>query len=97
MDALPITNSLLERLNAEEPLVVAELRPPRADLSPSASMEAWLGMSASVGRLLRRVPILLTDAAVGSNEEENLQHIINSLDSDISRELICPFLTTKHP
>ena len=97
MEATSHTSVLLERLKADKPLVIAELRPPRADLSSGASMDAWLGMSATVGRLLRKeVPILLTDAAVGSNEEENLQHIINNLDVDAGRGLVCPFLTTKH-
>ena len=78
-------------------MVSVELRPPRADLTHGASIDAWMGLHSSVQRLLaRQTPVLLTDGAVGTNEEENLHHLVTNLDEDAQRGLVCPFLTTKH-
>jgi hypothetical protein len=40
--------------------------------------------------------VFLTDSAVGAPEEHNLRHLVINLGSDVSREHIIPFLTTKH-
>jgi hypothetical protein len=56
-----------------------------------------MGLNSSVRRLLASgTPMLLTDGAVGTAEEENLHHLVTNLDEDAPRELVCPFLTTKH-
>jgi len=78
-------------------MIAVELRPPRSDLGGEASRDAWMGLNSNVRRLLARgTPMLLTDGAVGTAEEENLHHLITNLDEDAARELVCPFLTTKH-
>ena len=89
--------TFLERLSAPQPLIAVEMRPPRADLSPGASMDAWLAMGRAVRRLAREdTALFFTDNAVGSNEEENLHHLITNLEDEVARMRICPFLTTKH-
>ena len=56
-----------------------------------------MGLHSSVRRLLARgTPMLLTDGAVGTREEENLHHLVTNLPEDAPRGLVCPFLTTKH-
>ena len=88
---------LLERVRDSEPLLAVELRPPRAALEGGLSMDAWMAMHRAVRRLLREdTSLFLTDNAVGAREEENLHHLGANLDEDVPRELICPFLTTKH-
>ena len=78
-------------------MIAVELRPPRTDLGDDASRDAWMGLHSSVRRLLAKgTPMLLTDGAVGTAEEENLHHLVTNLDDDAPRELVCPFLTTKH-
>lgn len=88
---------LLDRLNASDPLVTVELRPPRVDLQSADSMDEWLSLNGTVQGLLSRDTVLfLTDGAVGTNEEENLHHLVTNLSDDVSRQRVCPFLTTKH-
>jgi len=89
--------TFLERLTLPEPLITVEMRPPRADLSPEATMDAWLAMGRAVRGLAREdTALFFTDNAVGSNEEENLHHLITNLEDELARLRICPFLTTKH-
>jgi hypothetical protein len=40
--------------------------------------------------------VFLTDSAVGAREEHNLRHLVNNLGSDVPRDHVVPFLTTKH-
>ncbi len=88
---------LLDRLNSADPLVTVELRPPRMEQQSSKTMDEWLGLNATVQGLLSRDTVLfLTDGAVGTNEEENLHHLVTNLADDVSRQRVCPFLTTKH-
>jgi len=78
-------------------MVSVELRPPRVDQAREDSMDAWFTMHAAVASLVQRgVPLFLTDGAVGAHEEENLHHLVTNLDDDLQRDLIGPFLTTKH-
>ncbi len=89
--------ALLDRLRSATPLVGVELRPPRLGQEDAESMSSWIEMYGSVRRLAQRDTVLfLTDSAVGSREEENLQHLVANLEDDVPRERICPFLTTKH-
>ena len=91
------SRAFLSRLRDPEPLVSVELRPPRADQGQEASMDSWFGMHSAVRRLLARDNVLfITDGAVGTREEENLHHLVTNLEGEVSRERICPFLTTKH-
>jgi hypothetical protein len=40
--------------------------------------------------------VCLTDSAVGSQEEDNLRHLVTNLGDDVDRSRIVPFLTSKH-
>jgi 5,10-methylenetetrahydrofolate reductase len=90
--------TLLESLRAERRVIAAELRPPRAELQASASMDAWIDTYHSVRSLTRGGTfVFLTDSAVGSREEDNLRHLVINLGTDVPRSSIIPFLTCKHP
>lgn len=39
---------------------------------------------------------MVTDSAVGAQEENNLRHLVNNLGPDVPRPRVVPFLTTKH-
>lgn len=87
----------LDRLRDEAPLVAVELRPPRARIARSASLDVWIDMHHAMGRLSRRDTIVfLTDSAVGEPEEENLRHLSANLPETVGRRCIVPFLTCKH-
>lgn len=90
--------NLLDRLRDPRPLVGAELRPPRSDLSRSDSMDTWIDMYHSIRKLLRTdTVVFLTDNAVGQSEEENLQHLTTNLAGEVDPAKVVPFLTCKHP
>jgi len=60
-------------------------------------MDAWIDTYHAVRGLTRRgVPVFLTDSAVGLQEEDNLRHLVANLGSDVPRERVVPFLTSKH-
>lgn len=85
-------------LEDEAPTVAAELRPPRAELSPTAGMEAWIDTYHAVRGLTREgTYTFLTDGAVGTREEDNLRHLVANLGDDAPRDHVVPFLTAKHP
>src|SRR3982751_4241726 len=89
---------LLTALRSGDPVLAAELRPPRAELAASEGMDAWIDTYHAVKRLTRQgTYVFLTDNAVGAQEEDNLRHLITNLGNDVPRERIVPFLTTKHP
>jgi hypothetical protein len=89
--------SLLERLQDPRPLIAAELRPPRADMSSTDSMDTWIDMYHSIRKLARSdTVVFLTDNAVGQAEEENLQHLTTNLADEVDPSLVVPFLTCKH-
>jgi hypothetical protein len=89
---------LVEALHGGAPVVAAELRPPRAELSATAGMDAWIDTYHAVRGLSRQETfVFLTDSAVGSREEDNLRHLVLNLGTDVPRERIVPFLTCKHP
>jgi 5,10-methylenetetrahydrofolate reductase len=89
--------SLAKLLTSEESVIAAELRPPRAELATAEGMDAWIDTYHAVRGLTREgVPVFLTDSAVGLQEEDNLRHLIANLGADVPRELVVPFLTTKH-
>lgn len=90
--------TLREALGSERPVIAAELRPPRAELEASASMDAWIDTYHAVRGLTRAgTYVFLTDSAVGSKEEDNLRHLVINLGTDVPRSHVVPFLTCKHP
>lgn len=90
--------SLVDALQRQDRVIAAELRPPSAELSAAAGMDAWIDTYHAVRALVRGgTHVLLTDSAVGSKEEDNLRHLITNLGTDVPRDRIVPFLTCKHP
>jgi 5,10-methylenetetrahydrofolate reductase len=87
----------LTALRSGQPVVAAELRPPRAELAAGEGMDAWIDTYHAVRRLTRQGTfVFLTDSAVGTAEEDNLRHLVANLGRDVPRERIVPFLTAKH-
>lgn len=88
---------LAARLRGETPVLTAELRPPRAELDAREGMDAWIDTYHAIRRLSRLdVPTFLTDSAVGTQEENNLRHLIANLGRELPHEMVVPFLTSKH-
>jgi len=89
--------SFLDTLKSAGTVMAAELRPPRAELGSLEGMDAWIDTYHAVRTLTRQgVVVFLTDSAVGQQEENSLRHLVTNLGPDMSRELVVPFLTTKH-
>src|SRR2546425_2760291 len=88
---------LLSALRSGTSVFAAELRPPRAELETREGMDAWIDTYHAVRRLTRQGTfVFLTDNAVGAQEEDNLRHLVINLGTDVPRERIVPFLTSKH-
>jgi len=88
---------LVDRLRGEAAVLTAELRPPRAELDALEGMDAWIDTYHAIRRLSRQqVSVFLTDSAVGTQEENNLRHLIANLGRDLPRDMVVPFLTSKH-
>src|ERR1700686_1088875 len=88
---------LLTALRSGAPVVGAELRPPRAELASSESMNAWIDTYHAVRRLTREGTfVFLTDNAIGAQEEDNLRHLVTNLGRDVPRDRIVPLLPSKH-
>ncbi len=78
-------------------MVAVELRPPRAELESAAGIDAWIDTYHAIRGLVRRdVRVMVTDSAVGAQEENNLRHLVTNLGPDVPRQSVVPFLTTKH-
>src|SRR5215510_4066618 len=89
---------ILTALRSGNPVLAAELRPPRAELAAREGMDAWIDTYHAVKRLTQQgTYVFLTDSAVGADEEDNLRHLITNLGTDVPRQRIVPFLTSKHP
>ncbi len=89
---------LLDALGSGDPVVAAELRPPRAELERAAGMDAWIDTYHAVRSLTRAGTfVFLTDSAVGAQEEDNLRHLVVNIGLDAPRPRVVPFLTSKHP
>ena len=74
-----------------------ELRPPRAELEAAAGIDAWIDTYHAIRGLVRQdVRVMVTDSAVGAQEENNLRHLVTNLGPDVPRNRVVPFLTTKH-
>ena len=77
--------------------MAVELRPPRAELASAEGMDAWIDTYHAIRSLTRHdVRVMVTDSAVGAQEENNLRHLVANLGDSVSRHKIIPFLTTKH-
>ena len=88
---------LLTALTSGDSVFAAELRPPRAELAAHEGMDAWIDTYHAVQRLTRQgTYVFLTDSAVGMEEEDNLRHLVLNLGTNVPRERIVPFLTSKH-
>ncbi len=60
-------------------------------------MDAWIDTYHGVRGLVRAGTfVFLTDSAVGAKEEHNLRHLVINLGTDVPRDHVVPFLTTKH-
>lgn len=89
--------SFLHDLRTRDSVISVELRPPRAELEASAGIDAWIDLHHSIRALARHdVRVMLTDSAVGAQEENNLRHLVANLGESVPRERIIPFLTSKH-
>jgi 5,10-methylenetetrahydrofolate reductase len=94
---MDLLSSLRASLGSGQPVVGAELRPPRAELAAHEGRDAWIDTYHAVRRLTRQGTfVFLTDNAVGAREEDNLRHLVTNLGHDVPRERIVPFLTAKH-
>jgi 5,10-methylenetetrahydrofolate reductase len=88
---------LLSALRSGSSVIAAELRPPRAELAAHEGMDAWIDTYHAVRRLTRQDTfVFLTDSAVGTEEEDNLRHLVTNIGQDVPHERIVPFLTAKH-
>jgi len=88
---------LVRALRAGSSITSVELRPPRAELDAAAGMDAWIDTYHAVSGFVRgRMFVFLTDSAVGAREENNLRHLVINLGTDVPRDYVVPFLTTKH-
>ena len=91
------TVSFLNDLRTRESVISVELRPPRAELESSAGIDAWIDLYHSIRSLTRLdVRVMLTDSAVGAQEENNLRHLVANLGEAVARTRVVPFLTSKH-
>jgi len=89
--------SFLGSLQSGNTAMAAELRPPRAELGSAEGMDAWIDTYHAVRALTRQgIGVFLTDSAVGTQEENNLRHLVTNLGRELQRDRVVPFLTTKH-
>jgi hypothetical protein len=78
-------------------VVSVELRPPRAGLQAAEGIDAWIDTYHAIRSLTRQdVRVMVTDSAVGAQEENNLRHLVANLGEDVARNHVVPFLTAKH-
>ena len=90
--------TFLQQLRTSDtPVVAVELRPPRAELQSHEGIDAWIDTYHAIRSLARQnVRVMITDSAVGAQEENNLRHLVANLGADVARAHVVPFLTTKH-
>ena len=78
-------------------VITVELRPPRAELATAAGIDAWIDTYHAIRSLTRQdARVMVTDSAVGAQEENNLRHLVANLGEDVARNQVIPFLTAKH-
>lgn len=60
-------------------------------------MDAWIDTYHAVRSLARQnVSVMITDSAVGAQEENNLRHLVANLGAPLASAHVVPFLTCKH-
>jgi 5,10-methylenetetrahydrofolate reductase len=92
-----VTSFLSLLRTSDTPVVAVELRPPRAELHAAEGIDAWIDTYHAVTSLARQnIRVMITDSAVGAQEENNLRHLVANLGADVARTHVVPFLTTKH-
>jgi hypothetical protein len=92
-----LTSFLSQLRTSETPVVAVELRPPRAELESHEGIDAWIDTYHAIRSLARQhVRVMITDSAVGAQEENNLRHLVANLGPEVARTHVVPFLTTKH-
>lgn len=95
LEVLPSFLSLLR--TTPSTVITVELRPPRAELEGTAGIDAWIDTYHAIRSLTRQqVRVMVTDSAVGAQEENNLRHLVANLGEDVARHQVVPFLTAKH-
>lgn len=78
-------------------MISVELRPPRAELALAEGMDAWIDIYHAIKSLARQhVTVMITDSAVGAQEENNLRHLVANLGAPAASANVVPFLTCKH-
>lgn len=91
------STDFMDSLRGSGPVRSVELRPPPAGLPRDRSVDAWIDLNRAVRTLLEDGRyVLFTDDAVGSREEESLQHLTANLGPKADLSRIVPFLTCKH-
>jgi 5,10-methylenetetrahydrofolate reductase len=66
-------------------------------LQSAEGIDAWIDTYHAVSSLARQnVRVMITDGAVGAQEENNLRHLVANLGPDLARAHVVPFLTAKH-
>jgi 5,10-methylenetetrahydrofolate reductase len=92
-----LTAFLSSLVSSTTPTVCVELRPPRAELQAEEGMDAWIDIYHAIRSLARQnVRVMLTDSAVGAQEENNLRHLVANLGPEVASAHVVPFLTCKH-
>ena len=77
--------------------MTVELRPPRAELQADEGIDAWIDIYHAIKSLARlNIRVMITDSAVGAQEENNLRHLVANLGAEVARSHVVPFLTAKH-
>ena len=64
--------------------------PPRASTRGSTPITAIRSLAR------QNVRVMITDSAVGAQEENNLRHLVANLGPELARAHVVPFLTSKH-
>jgi hypothetical protein len=60
-------------------------------------MDAWIDIYHAIKSLARQhVTVMITDSAVGAQEENNLRHLVANLGAPVASASVVPFLTCKH-
>jgi hypothetical protein len=92
-----LTSFLSQLRTSATPVVAVELRPPRAELQAHEGIDAWIDTYHAISSLARQnIRVMITDSAVGAQEENNLRHLVANLGPETASTHVVPFLTTKH-
>ncbi|MGH9174039.1 MAG: hypothetical protein ACRD1H_06760, partial [Vicinamibacterales bacterium] len=66
-------------------------------MESAEGIDAWIDTYHAIRSLARQnVRVMITDSAVGAQEENNLRHLVANLGPDVASAHVVPFLTSKH-